>query len=219
MEKLNFNEIIMSKYLKILTEEKGRILNLHKKRFLYELNPNKWGKPLNEQVEIKRPDGDPFAYMKSGDTYYHINVGKEDKSTPSETDSRWQEETRPKAIEAIKTQIFADSSTTTTGTDTTPENTADLSSQVSKITTDTKWNNFPCVPLSFNSTKDKKREAKDTKNYINVMFSIDGNVFFNGGVYCKDTGSNTHCFDTSPIGGMKDLSQKFKCNGKDIVKS
>ena len=109
----------MSKYLKILTEEKERILNLHKKHFLYELNPNKWGKPLNEEAQIIKPEGDPFAYMKSGDTYYHINVGKTGEK-PLETDERWQKETRDTAIYAIKTEIFSGDSTTTTTTTITP---------------------------------------------------------------------------------------------------
>lgn len=112
----------MIKYLKILTEEKERVLNLHKKSFLYELNPNKWGKQLNEGGEIKKPEGDPFAYMKSGDTYYHINVTKYGE-TPLETDTRWQEETRFNSIEAIKNRIFAADTTTTLGTETTTTST------------------------------------------------------------------------------------------------
>jgi hypothetical protein len=216
----------MSKYLKILTEEKERILNLHKKRFLYELNPNKWGKQLNEEGEIKRPDEDPFAYMKSGDTYYHINLGKEDKSIPLETDSRWKEETRPKAIEAIKTEIFsADTTTTTTGTGTTPETTTTLSPKeqeiwnnslidsVKKITSDTKWNKFPCVPLSYNKTGGDTTRINTTYDvpggYKNVIFIKGGVMYLNDGTYCKDEGYY-ECGEGS---------KKFTCNKSDIVKS
>lgn len=205
----------MIKYLKILTEEKERILNLHKKRFLYELNPNKWGKPLNEESQIIKPEGDPFAYMKSGDTYYHINVGKTGEK-PLETDERWQQETRPTAIDAIKTEIFSsDSTTTTPETVTTPENTTDLSSEVSTITKDKKWKNFPCVPLSWDSSKDKSRV--DTSN--NVIFSIDGIVYFNDGIYCNDKNNNTHCFVVEPLNNSASYTgRKFKCNGKEIEK-
>lgn len=209
----------MSKYLKILTEEKERILNSYKKHFLYELNPNKWGKPLNEEAQIIKPEGDPFAYMKSGDTYYHINVGKTGEK-PSETDERWQQETRDTAIYAIKTQIFSgDSTTTTTETGTTPENTTDLSSEVSTITKDKKWKNFPCVPLSWDKSKDKSR--MDTSN--NVIFSIDGIAYFNEGIYCNDKNNNTNCFVTEPLAEPLKTSfnytgRTFKCNGKKIEK-
>jgi len=54
-------------------------------------------------VIILKPKDDPYSYMKSGDTYYYMMVGKTGKK-PHPTDSGWKkvEDSKTKAFEAIK---------------------------------------------------------------------------------------------------------------------
>ena len=160
---------------------------------------------------------------KNQDTYYHINLGYEDKSIPPETDSRWHKETRPTAIEAIKNKIFSADTTTTTGTGTAPENTTDLSSKeqeiwnttlinanaVTNVTSDTKWNNFPCVPVSYNKNNGDSARVNVENQWKNVIFIIDGDQYLSDGTYCKDN-KVYYCEDTS---------KKFTCNQSSIKKS
>lgn len=58
---------------------------------------------IKYNVIILKPKDDPYSYMKSGDTYYYIMVGKTGKK-PHPKDSGWKkvEDSKTKAFEAIK---------------------------------------------------------------------------------------------------------------------
>lgn len=88
----------------ILNEELGRMQYL----FGY-----KKGIVISEQTEIKQGSkGDPYQYKKDGDKYYYA------KKTEG-TNANWIEQKNQKGIDAIKTKIFNNSSTTPTKTTTT----------------------------------------------------------------------------------------------------
>lgn len=86
-------------------------LKNYKNRF-YSLLESKMGdvKPLiNEEVKdvvAQGPYGDPYQYKKEGNRYFYAKKGQEN----------WIEQTRPQGIEAIKTKIFGENSSSSTPT-------------------------------------------------------------------------------------------------------
>lgn len=82
------------------------ILNEELDRMQYLFGYKK-GMVISEQTEIKQGSkGDPYQYKKEGDKYYYA------KKTEG-TNANWIEQKNQKAIDAIKTKIFNNSSTTT----------------------------------------------------------------------------------------------------------
>lgn len=157
----------MKSYLNIISEEKNRILDLHNKQFLYNLNPNKWNKPIKEEAEIIKPNEDPYAYKKDGDKYFIANIGK---GVQPDDNTQWKP-VGPNYISAIESAIFS------------PEG------RVSAITQDVKWQSFPCVPTTQGAVK-KSLESNDGT----VLFTIGDKDYYNNGRWVsKDSKGSYKC--------------------------
>ena len=157
----------MKNYLNILTEEKNRILDLHNKQFLHNLNPNKWDKPIREEAEIIKPPKDPYAYKKDGDKYFIAKIGKDVK--PDEN-TQWKP-VGSNYVSSIESKIFS------------PEG------RVSAITQDVKWQSFPCVP----TTQGAVGRPAGT-NDGTVIFTIGDKDYYNNGRWVsKDSRGSYKC--------------------------
>lgn len=121
---------------------------------MYDLNPNVWDKPINEEAEIIKPPKDPYAYKKNGDKYFIANIGK---GVQPDDNTQWKP-VAPKYISSIETRIFS------------PEG------RVSAITQALKWQSFPCVPTTKGSVG-KSSEANDGT----VIFTIGDTYYYNNG--------------------------------------
>jgi len=102
----------MKDFTYILNEERSRILNLHKKHFLNELNPSKLLKTINE--EVVKPEGDPYAYKREGVNYYVARVGR--TGQPNAT-TKWTQAKNDHQIREIERIVFGNTSGNNLDTD------------------------------------------------------------------------------------------------------
>lgn len=156
-------------------------------------------KPLLEQAVIKKPTEDPYAYKQDGDKYYIINLGSKGDVSVSQDDPRWKEVTNPTQIDAIQTQIFSDNSSTES-----PATETTLAQQVLKITKDSKWQKFPCVPLT------PKVKGIAATNGSDVSFALNGKQYFNNGIFMTSDFKGQGTFSCSS--DNKIVEKKFESN-------